>query len=78
MRQGTRITIGVKMIGSFLIIAALAAAIGAIGIGSVWKVNGMAATMYERETIGLRYTAATRQYILHTARFRAGILDAAA
>lgn len=60
--------VGVKLIGGFLMIAILAAIIGSVGITALWKVNGMATTMYAKETIGLRHTAETRRNLLSTAR----------
>lgn len=68
MKLFSNAKVGVKLLGGFLIVAVIAAVIGGIGIVSTWKVNGMASTMYNQETVGIRHTADTRASLLSTAR----------
>ncbi len=68
MKRLSNVKIGTKLVGGFLMVAIIAAIIGAIGIAALWKVNGMADTMYSRETVGLRHTAEASQNVLNTAR----------
>lgn len=51
------LTVRTKLIGSFLIVAVIAALIGVLGVQATGQVNTMASNMYERELIGLDHTA---------------------
>src|SRR3546814_9334398 len=53
-----------KLIGGFLIVAAVAAIIGAVGWYSTSQLHDMAAQMYETEIRGLRSAADTRGNII--------------
>lgn len=49
--------VSTKLIGGFLIVAAIAAIIGTIGIRSAGQINNMAFTMYSRDLLGLRHAS---------------------
>jgi methyl-accepting chemotaxis protein len=59
-----RLTVKTKLIGGFLIVAAVAAIIGVIGLYSTSQVNAKAAQMYQTEIRGLRFAADTRGNII--------------
>ena len=53
-----------KLIGGFLIVAAIAAIIGVVGMRSMQEINHLTQRMYEEEFIGLRHASeADRQII---------------
>lgn len=68
MNWFVNLKVGTKLIGAFLIVAAIAAIIGGLGIQSAGKINTMAAVMYQRETIGLRHTADAQTYLVAAGR----------
>ncbi|MBP6017928.1 MAG: MCP four helix bundle domain-containing protein [Burkholderiaceae bacterium] len=68
MRWFNHLKVGTKLIGSFLIVAIIAAIIGLIGIRSVAELNGLMATMYSRDIIGLRLASNTSIQLLSAER----------
>lgn len=60
--------VGTKLISGFLLMAAIAAAIGGLGLRSAGQIRDMATIMYERETIGLRDVAEARLNLLEAGR----------
>jgi len=64
MKRLARLTVQTKLIGGFLIVAAVAAIIGLVGLYSTSQVNAKAAQMYETEIRGLRHAADTRGNII--------------
>lgn len=60
MKRVKSLTVRAKLIGGFLIVAAVAALIGVVGLFALDRVDAMAVQMYEREIIGLRHAADTR------------------
>jgi methyl-accepting chemotaxis protein len=64
MKSLARLTVKTKLIGGFLIVAAVAAIIGVVGLYSTSQVNARATQMYETEIRGLRHTADTRGSII--------------
>lgn len=57
-----------KLIGGFMVVAAIGAVIGTMGLLKAGEINGMAATMYARETVGLRHSAEANIQLLAAAR----------
>lgn len=57
MRWFSTINVGSKLIGGFLIVAAIAAIIGLIAIFSASRLNSMTDTMYQRDLVGLRHVS---------------------
>lgn len=53
MRWLSNLRVQTKLIGGFLIVAAIAAIIGTVAIRSINQINGMAHLMYERELTGV-------------------------
>ena len=47
--------IGARLIGGFVLVAAISAVVGAIGISNASRINDMADRMYEQELQGLSY-----------------------
>lgn len=64
----TTMKVKTKMIGGFLIVAAIAAIIGIIGIRSTQQINTMAAHMYDIELKGIRHAASADQNLIATGR----------
>ena len=60
--------IGQKLIGGFLIVAAIGAVIGLQGIWKASEMNDMAATMYQNETMGLSYVAEANTQVIAAGR----------
>jgi len=77
MNWFARLKVSSKLIGGFLVVAAIGALIGIQGILKASEINDMATTMYERETQGLRYTAEANTQMIAAARaIRSAILAA--
>ena len=51
-----KMKVGAKLIGGFLIICAIAAFIGVMGISNMSKINNMLNTLYEKHLLGLSHT----------------------
>ncbi len=60
--------VGAKLIGGFLVLATITAVVGLMGLRSANQINTMAATMYSRDTVGLRHTAAANIEMLAAER----------
>ncbi len=68
--------VSTQLIGGFMIVAAIGALIGIEGVLKADEINGMAATMYEREMVGLQHTAEANILSLSAARsIRAAFLS---
>lgn len=64
----TGLTVRTKLVGSFLIVAAIAAIIGAVGFRATAHVNTMAATMHDVELAGLDHAATTSTTLVAAGR----------
>ncbi|MBB5213363.1 methyl-accepting chemotaxis protein [Parapusillimonas granuli] len=64
MKRVKSLTVKAKLIGGFLVVAAVAALIGAVGLFALGRVDNLAIQMYEREIVGLRYAADTRGQVI--------------
>lgn len=68
--------VSTQLIAGFMMVAAIGALIGTEGVLKAAQINGMAATMYEREMVGLRHTAEANILSLSAARsIRAAFLS---
>ncbi|MBC7202427.1 MAG: MCP four helix bundle domain-containing protein [Pusillimonas sp.] len=68
-----------KLIGSFLIVAAIAAIIGVIGMRSTQQINQLTQKLYEKEFIGLRHASeADRQLVAAGRALRSTLLTSTA
>ncbi|HTD06641.1 methyl-accepting chemotaxis protein [Undibacterium sp.] len=75
MNWFAHLKVSTKLIGGFLIVAAIGASIGIQGILKAGEINNMATIMYERETIGLRYISDANAQMIAAARaIRSAIL----
>ena len=63
-----KMKVGSKLIVGFMVVAAIGAVIGAVGILKAGEINGMAATMYAHETVGLRHSAEANIQLLAAGR----------
>ena len=71
-----KLKVSTTLISGFLIVAAIGAVIGTMGILKASEINGMANVMYEREMIGMRHAAeANIQLIAVTRSIRSAILS---
>ncbi|MGE8591354.1 MAG: MCP four helix bundle domain-containing protein, partial [Alcaligenes sp.] len=64
----TGLTVRTKLVGSFLIVAAIAAIVGAVGFRATAHVNTMAATMHDVELAGLDHAATTSTTLVAAGR----------
>tara|TARA_R110000850_G_scaffold190434_1_gene316514 strand:+ start:16324 stop:18216 length:1893 start_codon:yes stop_codon:yes gene_type:complete len=68
-----------KLIGGFLIVAAIAAVIGVIGMRSMQQINQLTQTLYDEEFIGLRHASeADRQLVAAGRALRSTLLTSTA
>lgn len=63
------IKVGVKLIGGFLIVAAIGAVIGIEGMLKSSELNELATEMYERETVGLRHASEANMQLIAAGRY---------
>jgi methyl-accepting chemotaxis protein len=62
------VKIGVRLIGGFVVVAAISAVVGVIGITNASKINDMADQMYVRELQGVSYTKEANIDLIYQAR----------
>lgn len=60
--------VGTKLIGGFLVVAAIGAVIGVSGILKSAQISDLASQMYVRETVGLRHVAEANTHLLGIGR----------
>ena len=60
--------VSTKLISGFLIVSAIGGVVGVQGIMKSSEINDMATVMYERETVGLRYSAEANIQLLAASR----------
>lgn len=60
--------VGVKLVSGFLLVAAIAAVIGGLGLRSTSQVNQMATLMYSQEVMGMRSAAQAQLRLVAAAR----------
>ena len=71
-----KLKVSTTLIGSFLIVAAIGAVIGTMGILKASEMNDMASVMYDREMVGMRHAAeANIQLLAVTRAIRSAILS---
>ncbi len=67
--------VSTKLVGGFMVVAAIGAVIGVVGILKTAALSALASQMYERETLGLRHAAEANMHLLAVGRHvRAAIL----
>nr|WP_174862879.1 methyl-accepting chemotaxis protein [Comamonas jiangduensis] len=64
----TNLRVGVKLIGGFLVVAAIGAVIGTLGILKSAQINQMASTMYDNEVVGLSHVAEANVQLVSASR----------
>lgn len=79
MKRARNLKVRTKLIGGFLIVAAIAAIIGVIGMRSMQQINQLTQTLYEEEFIGLRHASeADRQLVAAGRALRSTLLTSTA
>jgi methyl-accepting chemotaxis protein len=68
MQWLNRFNVGTRLIGGFLIVAAIGGVIGTQGLLKSGEINALADQMYETETIGLRHSAEANMHLLAAGR----------
>jgi methyl-accepting chemotaxis protein len=63
-----QLKVSTTLIGGFLIVAAIGAIIGTMGIMKAGEINDMSTVMYEREMVGMRHTAEANIQLLAVTR----------
>ena len=64
----TNLRVGVKLIGGFLVVAAIGAVIGTLGILKSAQISEMASTMYDNEVVGLSHVAEANVQLVSASR----------
>lgn len=71
-----QLKVSTKLIGGFLIVAAIGAIIGTMGILKASELDDLASVMYEREMVGMRHAAEANIQLLAAGRaIRSAILS---
>ena len=60
--------IGARLIGGFVLVAAISAVVGAIGISNASRINDMADRMYEKELLGVSYVKEANIDLIYQSR----------
>jgi len=68
--------IGVRLIAGFLLVAAISAVVGAIGINNAAQIDEMNDRMYDRELLGLSYVKEANINLIYIGRARGNFLMA--
>ncbi len=66
--------IGAKLIGAFIIVGAITAIVGYMGIANMGKIAAMAASSYANETLGVVYLKQANVEMIHTDRSEKNLL----
>ena len=66
--------IGKKLIGAFIIVGAITAVVGYVGISSMGKIAGLAASSYAQETLGIAYLKQADIELIHMDRAEKNLL----
>jgi methyl-accepting chemotaxis protein len=66
--------IGTKLIGAFVIVGAITAVVGLVGISSMGKIADMSAASYAKETLGIVYLKQANVELIHMARAEKNLL----
>ncbi|MGY4827379.1 methyl-accepting chemotaxis protein [Sphaerotilaceae bacterium SBD11-9] len=66
--------IGVRLIAGFMLVAAISAVVGFIGISNTSRMNDMAEEMYQRELMGLSYIKEANINLIYIGRARSNFL----
>lgn len=74
MQWFKNLKVGVKLVASFLIVSAITAVVGYIGIKNMGEINTQADRMYERELMGLSYIKEANINLAYNARATRALL----
>jgi len=74
MNWFTDMKIGKKLIGAFIIAGAITAVVGYVGIGSMSKIDNLAAGAYANETLGISYLKQADVELIHMDRAQKNLL----
>ena len=74
MNWFARLTVRTKLIGGFLVVAAIAAIIGVVGVRSTNVINNMSTTMYQNELLGLHHASRADTALVSAGRSIRGAL----
>jgi methyl-accepting chemotaxis protein len=66
--------IGVRLIGGFMLVAAISIVVGAIGISSAGKINELADALYTEDLLGLSYLKEANINLIYIGRARANLV----
>jgi methyl-accepting chemotaxis protein len=77
MNMLNNLTISKKLMASFLILAAITAVVGLIGISNMAKISAMADQMYEKELLGLSYVKEANIDLIYIDRAQKNLIMAA-
>ncbi len=70
----SNLKIGVRLIAGFVLVAAISAVVGAIGISNTSQINEMADRLYDRELLGLSYVKEANINLIYIGRARGNFL----
>jgi methyl-accepting chemotaxis protein len=72
----SNIRIGIRLIGGFILVAAISAVVGSIGIGNAAKLDAIADKMYANDLLGLSYVQEANVNLIYIERARLYALQA--
>jgi methyl-accepting chemotaxis protein len=70
----SRMKLGTKLIGGFLLVAALSLVVGSIGMWNSDRINTMADNLYEQDLLGLSYIKEANINLIYMGRARGNLL----
>ncbi|HVT96845.1 MAG TPA: MCP four helix bundle domain-containing protein, partial [Acidobacteriaceae bacterium] len=66
--------IGTKLIASFVVVAAISAVVGWIGIANMAKMSDLADSTYANETMGLLYLKQANVWVIYVSRAEKNVM----
>ena len=77
MRWFYDLKIGTKLIVAFIVMAAMTATVGYLGVANIGRINDMLKTLYTKETVGISYAKQANVNLIYFARAQKNFLLAA-
>ena len=74
MKKGVRLGLGVKLILAFLLVAAMSALTGALGVYLLGQVNALSVKMFNQEVAGVRHASQAQAHMVAAGRAAANAL----
>ncbi|NMG67828.1 HAMP domain-containing protein [Azoarcus indigens] len=72
----SNLSIGIRLIGAFLIVALFSAVVGLVGLSNASKLNDLTSALYQREALGISYIKEANINLIYLGRDRLSFLMA--